>query len=362
MQTQEISMRVINHKTMRVVIGLIAFLMPFAVWLLSARPRLSSISISYWTDSRDIFVGSLIAVGFFLSAYNGRSRYDRLEKLLSRAACLFATCVALFPTRDFDHMTDNAPSWILYISNNKPQIIHYTAAISLFVCLFFMLLFFSFRASRKGKSGRSMVYLAFSLGMLLGMPLLYVILDKIFDRYDTLFYVEWLGLGLFGAGWFTAGAYKREDRDVPAGAIKLKTIDKVNPSIRNFPAGIDVEADAEYFFLAEGCWKDWFIRCGPNGWGPKWKAFTYKNRVKGQPFFMLCGNVGKSDDEDLMFCIGDKNTWTVPEKVDELEDRQLYLFANDWPTDSAYENNKELEADQGGPLKLIIYRLKQGEE
>ena len=221
MQTQEISMRVINYKRMRLVIGLIAFLMPIAVWLLSGHPGLSSISISYWTHSQDIFVGSLFAVGFFMMAY------------------------------------------------------------------------------------------------------------------------------------------KTEDQGVPAGATKLKKIPNLNPSKRDFSTGIEVEVDAEYFFLAEGCWQDWFIRCGPNGWGPKWKAFTYKNRIKGQPFFILYGNVGKSNDEDLVFCIGDKYRWSVPEKVKQLENRELYLFANDWPTDSAYKNNKELEPDQGGPLKVTIYRLKK---
>jgi len=361
MQTQEISMRVINYKRMRKVIGLIVFLMPIAVWLLSGHPGLSSISISYWTHSQDIFVGSLFAVGFFLMAYNGADRCERLEKWLSRAACVFAIFTALFPTRDFNDQIDDAPTWILYISYNKPYIIHYTAAISLFICLFLMLLFFSFRASRKGKTGRSMTYLGFSLGMIIGMPVLYYILDKRLGWYDSLFYVEWLGLGLFGAGWFIAGAYKTEDQRVPAGATKLKTIPNVNPSKRDFSTGIEVELDVEYFFLAEGCWKDWYIRCGANGWGPKWKAFTCKNRIKGQPFFMLCGNVGKSNDEDLMFCIGDKNRWSIPEKFKQLEDRELYLFANDWPTDSAYENNKELEPYQGGPLKVTIYQLKSNE-
>ncbi len=49
MQPEEISMRVINHKTMRKSIGLIAILMPIVVVLLSGRPEpeLSSISISY---------------------------------------------------------------------------------------------------------------------------------------------------------------------------------------------------------------------------------------------------------------------------------------------------------------------------
>jgi len=357
MKTQELSMRVINYKRMRLVIGLIAFLMPIAVWLLSGYPGLSSISISYWTNSQDIFVGSLFAVGFFMMAYNGSGRCERLEKWLSRAACLFAIGIALFPTRDFNHQIACAPKWILYISHNKPHVIHYTAAISLFICLFLMLIFFSFRASRKGKNGRSMTYLGFSLGMAIGMPALYYILDKCLDRYDALFYVEWLGLGLFGAGWFIAGAYKTVDYYVPDGMTKLKTIPNVDPSERNFSTGIEVEVDAEYFFLAEGCWKDWIIRCGPNGWGPKWKAFTYWNRFKGQQFFKLCGKVGKSDDEDLMFCIGDKRRWPVHEKVKQLEDRELYLFANDW--ESKYGNNKELGEKEGGPLKVTIYRVQK---
>jgi hypothetical protein len=358
MQTHEMSMRVINYKRMRLVIGLVAFLMPIAVWLLSGHPRLSSISISYWTHSQDIFVGSLFAVGFFMMAYNGAGSCENWEKWLSRAAFVFAILIALFPTRDFNDQIDNAPIWILYISNNNPQILHYAAAVSLFICLFLMLLFFSFRASRKGKNGRSMTYFGFSIGIIIGMPILYYILDKRLGWYDSLFYVEGLGLWLFGAGWFIAGAYKTEDLKVPSGANELKTIPNVNPSERDFPTGMEVEIGAEYFFVAEGCWKDWFILCGPNGWGPKWKAFTYKNRIKGQPFFKLCGNVGKSNDKELMFAIGDKNSWPVPEKVNQLKDRELYLFANDWPTDFAYKNNKELKPDQGGPLKVTIYRLK----
>ena len=97
MPTQEQLMRVINYKTMRVIVGLIALLMPPAVVLLSGQEDLtsmSSISISYWTDSRDIFVGSLFAVGFFLAAYNGTGKYERSEKWISRVACFFAVIVA----------------------------------------------------------------------------------------------------------------------------------------------------------------------------------------------------------------------------------------------------------------------------
>lgn len=61
--------RQINHKTMRVIVGAIAVLLAPTVYLLAgSEEALSSISISYWTDAHDIFVGSLVVVGFFLSA------------------------------------------------------------------------------------------------------------------------------------------------------------------------------------------------------------------------------------------------------------------------------------------------------
>jgi hypothetical protein len=79
----------INSHTIKLVIGLIALLLPIVVnWI--ADPPLKSISESYiapnlWT--RNIFVGSLWAIGAFLFAYNGQSIF---EMLLSRAAAICA--------------------------------------------------------------------------------------------------------------------------------------------------------------------------------------------------------------------------------------------------------------------------------
>jgi len=72
---------------------------------------------------------------------------------------------------------------------------------------------------------------------------------------------------------------------------------------------------------------------------------------------MLCGNVGKKTDEELMFHIGSRGEWTAPAEIDDLplDERTLYLFANDIP--SKYDNNVALDRDEGGPLKVTIYRL-----
>ena len=73
MEIEQKPTRVINHKSMRKTIGLIAFSLPLLVIPLSGRTfaEMQSISISYWTYAGDIFVGSLVAVAFFLFAYNG---------------------------------------------------------------------------------------------------------------------------------------------------------------------------------------------------------------------------------------------------------------------------------------------------
>lgn len=369
MQRNEPPNRIINHKVMRAIIGLIALQMPLTVLYLSGRQDLTSISICYWTHSRDIFVGSLIAVGFFLSAYNGTGKRRDLEYWLSKVACFFAICVAFFPTEGFSNEKDIPAKWILDFSKSigqTPATIHNCAAILLFLCLFFLMLFFSCRAKEKGKLFRSKLYLGVSLCMLLGMPSVYFILNA-FERNDPIFWVELLGLGLFGFGWIVAGFYHTEDStaDKDAAALPLTSLAetesivvKVNPSVLHYPTGLIVEADEQYTFQAEGHWLDWFKSCGPNGWGPKRNPLAFFNRKRLKPFFLLCGNVGRDDDH--AFCIGENYKWTVPPEVKDLEDRQLYLFANDWYC--MYWNNKPLPKERGGPLKVTISRLNLDEE
>ena len=213
MQSEEKPTRVINHKTMRKGVGSIALLMPWVVVFLSGRPEaeLSSISISCWTDSRDIFVGSLIAVGFFLSAYNGAGGEKDREYILSKFACVFAIFVAIFPTKGFSDL--NVPAkWVVAVADTVgliPQYIHYSAAILLFACLIALMWFFSIRAKAKGRPGRAMFYRSVSILMGTGIVVIYLI-GEILKLSDTTFWIEFWGLSLFGLGWLVAGSYKTE--------------------------------------------------------------------------------------------------------------------------------------------------------
>lgn len=204
--------RQINHKTMRVVIGAIAILLAPTVYVLSdIESALTSISISYWTNSHDIFVGSLFAVGFFLFAYNGTGGGKDREFYLSKASCLFATCVALFPTEGYDNK-DTPPTWTTTIANAvnlEPVNIHYGSAILLFACLIAMMWFFSGRAKSKGKIGRAYFYRAVSILMLAGIVSIFIIGNIVKFQYTVLLVEVW-GLTLFGIGWLVAGSYKTE--------------------------------------------------------------------------------------------------------------------------------------------------------
>ena len=84
---------------LRLGVGVIAGALPFVVLfgnMLFAHSAiwLGSISGSYYTQMRGVFVGSLCAIGVFLIAY----RYDKWDDIWSTVAGGLAIVVALFPT------------------------------------------------------------------------------------------------------------------------------------------------------------------------------------------------------------------------------------------------------------------------
>lgn len=86
--------KVFDYRALRLLIGIIAFAIPICVSLISSVP-LPSISASYCSEARDIFVGMLFIVAAFLWAYNGHSK---LQSTFSKIASPAAILVAVFPT------------------------------------------------------------------------------------------------------------------------------------------------------------------------------------------------------------------------------------------------------------------------
>lgn len=96
-----------DHRTLRLLVGVIAFSFPFVVYA-RASTITTSISASYYTNARDIFVGFLFVIGALLLAYKGHNNREAWVSVIGWAA---AWATALFPTT-CDDCTANVKSFV----------------------------------------------------------------------------------------------------------------------------------------------------------------------------------------------------------------------------------------------------------
>jgi hypothetical protein len=122
---------VISYLSLRQAIGFIGLLLPFVLVLgkvlFSGAGLETSISLYYYTNMGDVFVGSLCAIGTFLMSYRG---FDLKDQIAGKLGGLFAITVALFPT---------SPKGVP--SETWTSITHFTAATLLFLTLAYFSLF-----------------------------------------------------------------------------------------------------------------------------------------------------------------------------------------------------------------------------
>src|ERR671933_275348 len=90
---------VISYLNLRRAIGLLGMGLPLVLvlgkLLGDGGGLLESISDYYYSSMRNVFVGTLWAIGIFLFSYRG---YERKDDIAGTLACLAAIGVALFPT------------------------------------------------------------------------------------------------------------------------------------------------------------------------------------------------------------------------------------------------------------------------
>ena len=186
----------IDHRTIKLIVGIIAISLPFLTALLAAN-RITSISDSYYEVgwSHSFFTGFLFAIAAFMCAYNGVSR---VEMVLSKIASLAGLGIALFPCRCGDH----------------PELIpgvHAASAAVMFLILAYFCDAFLRRARQKGHvqaTIRVVIYAACGIAILAAIGalaldhVLHDALSKGVDRFT--FYGEATGLIAFGISWLTA--------------------------------------------------------------------------------------------------------------------------------------------------------------
>jgi hypothetical protein len=124
----------LSYFALRRSVGIVAFLLPIIAplpHLIRYHELLSSISASYYTSTRNFFVGSLCAIGLIMLCTRG---YDLEDLIAGFLAGLFAILVAFFPTSP-----DGATPQQIRIGH-----FHYAFAATLFLILaYFCLVLFT---------------------------------------------------------------------------------------------------------------------------------------------------------------------------------------------------------------------------
>ena len=189
----------VSYWTLRKAVGVLGAALPLLLvvgcFLLGGCEGLEdSISDYYGTGVRDVFVGILFAIAWFMFAYRG---YDSGDDFYGDLACVFALGVALFPTT----------SGSAFI-----RAVHFVSASGLFL----VLSYFSLKLFTKGnepftaeKKKRNKLYRACGVIMLVcigTIPLYYLLLrDSALAGLKPVFWLQSLALAAFGVSWLTKG-------------------------------------------------------------------------------------------------------------------------------------------------------------
>ena len=196
---------VIGYLALRRAVGIIGTALPFVLvigtWLLDGWGIQASISSYYYTSMRDVFVGSICAIGVFLLSYRG---YDRTDDLAGNLACVFAVGLALFPTS-----RAGAPTTQAFVGH-----LHLTFASGLFLTLaFFSLVLFRktdpARPMTARKKQRNLVYSVCGYTILVCIGLVVVdfafLKDSALQTIAPVFWLESAAVLAFGVSWLTKG-------------------------------------------------------------------------------------------------------------------------------------------------------------
>src|SRR4051794_19845568 len=201
---------VVSYLGVRRAIGAIGLLLPIVLgpvgWLVFGIEIQDNMSSYYHTALRDVFVGSMCAIGIFLFCYRG---YDWIESWTGNFGCLSALGVALFPL-DANSDPLHQRSVLGYLHSISGGIFFLTLA------LYSLYHFPSTRAKKHEaaphEAQRNFVYRASGAVIVLSMMAtggyLFLMpegLKLLFNGYNFLFWMEWVAVWSFAAAWLTKG-------------------------------------------------------------------------------------------------------------------------------------------------------------
>jgi len=200
---------VVSYIGVRRAIGVSGLLLPVFLdpigWLFGIEIQ-DNMSSYYHTAMRDVFVGTLCAIGIFLFCYRG---HDWIENWTANLGCAFALGVALLP---LDANSD-PPAQASAVG-----FMHTMFGGGFFVTMaFYSLVHFPSSSENKDEhepheAQRALVYRLSGIVILLGTVAMAIYLfllpselKEVANRYNLLFWLEWVAIWAFAAAWLTKG-------------------------------------------------------------------------------------------------------------------------------------------------------------
>jgi len=199
---------VFSYLSLRRTIGFLGTALPFVLFLgalIIFRTGLqSSMSSYYHTDMGDVLVGTMCVIGFFLFSYRG---YERADNIAGDLGCIFAVCVALFPT---------APDGPVAADVRIIGYIHLACAALFFLTLIYFSLFLFTKTDpskqiTKRKRNRNHIYrvCGYVMSVCIVLMIIYTVLpSSAVERFSDLhpiFWLEAIAIVAFGISWLTKG-------------------------------------------------------------------------------------------------------------------------------------------------------------
>lgn len=184
----------VNTIRLRVILGVLAILLPWIVALLNGSIP-SSISATYYVDQCITpFMGILVSASILLICYKG---YDRQDDLILTLSGLMGLCICLFPT--WTSSRDIVGTFQL--TPDVSSTIHNISAVVFFVLLSYNSIFLFTKcdgAPTKKKKIRNIIYIVCGIGMLASFAILLLP-----DFYIQVWLVETIALFFFGLSFLT---------------------------------------------------------------------------------------------------------------------------------------------------------------
>ncbi len=208
-----------TYRRIRKAIGIIGFSLPIVLFVLSYMhvsdtKVLPSISHYYYSNFREIFVGSLCGVGLFMIMYEGyhNPNFWKNDTLWTNIAGYSAIGISFFPTtREGDML------WvytIIPIEESWVPVVHYIFGAVLFLS-FAILSMGAFRIgghrdehARKASVNENTIYLYGGIIILICM-LAAFLFGKFMPKAwpNSTFFFEWVMLSVFGFIWLIKGRF-----------------------------------------------------------------------------------------------------------------------------------------------------------